>query len=284
MSPDVVVTYEQMEQFSHQIRLIYAEFNKKLRPSSDLNRYIALCEDVTNKIDFLTPTERLELHNAQRILGAIVDCYKLLSVEERAAFKGLIAQIEANPLVPEAPHEYDGLNAVFELEFLQYLRHRKFKAKLGEPDVVISNSFGNYYVACKSINSLKNIEHNLVKAASQIAERGVGFVALNFEPHVYYDGLVTANDPAGIVAALDKNAHDVFKPYEGLFESMLAAGDFDGITIQVCCVAKYIGGETESDTMIHNIYYSRPKLQSHAAVERFNSFRSAMKGYNSFFC
>lgn len=282
MGPDVIVTDEQIAQFPSKVRLIYAEFNKVIRADSDLHRYFALCEGYVEKKQTLTLPERLEVLNAQRIFEAIINCYELLTVEERSAFKGLIAQIEASPLAPKEPGEFNGLNAVFELEYLQYLRHRNFNARLGEPDIVVSTSFGDYYIACKSINSLKNIEHNLEKAASQIAERGVGFVALNFEPHLYYDGVITTDDPRAVMAALDKNASDVYKDYEGIFQDMLAAGNFDGITIQICCVAELVGQETDLNTMVHNVFYLRPQLQPKAAVQRFRNFWASMQGRNSF--
>ncbi|OFJ42655.1 hypothetical protein BJN42_26580 [Pseudomonas koreensis] len=283
MGPEVIITYEQIEQFPDRVRLIYAEFDKLIRADSDLHRCFALCEGILQRKNDLTLSERLEFHQAQRILEAIVNCYDILTVEERSAFKGLIAQIEANSLAPKEPSEFDGLNAVFELEYIQYLRHRKVSAKLGEPDIVVSTRFGDYHVACKSINSFRNIKRHLEKAAEQIAKRGFGFVALNFEPHVHYDGVVTTDDPREVFRALDKNAIDLYKAYEDMFNDMLKTGGFDGITIQICCIARLIGQETDLNTMAHNVYYSRSEHQSKAAVERFNYFRSAMQGPNSFF-
>ncbi|WP_210643267.1 hypothetical protein [Pseudomonas sp. Tri1] len=284
MKPDVVVTYDRIEQLPSEVAGIYAEFKKEIRPSSDLHKYLLLCENVTERLNSLSVADGLEVHHAQRILVAIVDCYKLLTdVYERKAFKGLIAQIEATPLAPKTPGGSHGLNSVFELEFLQYLRHRKLKARLGEPDIIISTAQGDYLVACKSINSLKNIKTNLDSAASQIAGRGVGIVALNFEPHVYYDGAMAVDDPLEILATLDENASNLYKDYEGLFDSKLANGCFDGITIQVCCVANVMGQNTDFNTMIHNVYYSRSQLQSEEALARFRSFRSAMKGSNSYY-
>lgn len=284
MGPDVTTTYERIEQLPSEIKLIYTEFDKGIRPESDLHKYLELCCNVVERKSSLTLPESLELHHAQRILVAIVDCHKLLvDAKERSAFKGLIAQIEATPLAPKAPGGSHGLNAVFELEFLQYLRHRNVKARLGEPDIVVSTPFGEYYVACKSINSLNNIEANLEKATSQIAKRGVGIVALNFEPHVYYDGAMTVSDPVEVMAALDRNASDVYKNYEPLFNRKLSAGCFDGITIQVCCVANVVGDLTDLNTMIHNVYYLRSNIQPKDAVVRFRYFWSAMKGVYSYY-
>jgi len=284
MGPDVIVTYERIEQLPGEIRLIYTEFDKEIRPNSDLHSYLELCDNVVERKPSLTLPEHLELHHAQRVLVAIVDCYKLLvDAKERSAFKGLIAQIEATPLAPKTPGGSHGLNAVFELEFLQYLRYRNVKARLGEPDIVVSTALGDYYVACKSINSLNNIEKNLEKATSQIAKRGFGIVALNFEPHVYYDGVMTTNDPIEVLATLDGNASDVYKDYEGLFDRKLSDGCFDGITMQVCCVANIVGEETDLNTMTHNVYYSRSSIQPKDAVVRFRSFWSAMRGVNSYF-
>ncbi|WP_129405481.1 hypothetical protein [Pseudomonas protegens] len=284
MGPDVTTTYERIEQLPSEIKLIYTEFDKGIRPESDLHKYLELCCNVVERKSSLTLPESLELHHAQRILVAIVDCHKLLvDAKERSAFKGLIAQIEATPLAPKTPGGSHGLNAVFELEFLQYLRHRNVKARLGEPDIVVSTPFGEYYVACKSINSLNNIEANLEKATSQIAKRGVGIVALNFEPHVYYDGAMTVSDPVEVMAALDRNASDVYKNYEPLFNRKLSAGCFDGITIQVCCVANVVGDLTDLNTMIHNVYYLRSNIQPKDAVVRFRYFWSAMKGVYSYY-
>ncbi|KAB2524867.1 hypothetical protein F8N49_12215, partial [Pseudomonas sp. GXM4] len=237
MGPEVIISYEQIERFPDKVKLIYAEFDKVIRADSDLHRCFKACEGVIHRKNTLTLPERIDLLQAQRVLEAIINCYSIITVEERSAFKGLIAQIEANSLAPKEPSGFDGLNAVFELEYIQYLRHRKVKAKLGEPDIVVSTDFGNYHIACKSINSLKNIKRNLEKATEQIAERGFGFVALNFEPHLYYDGVFTTDEPREVMEALDRNASSLYKPYEGMFDDMLAAGNFDGITIQICCLA-----------------------------------------------
>ena len=284
MGPEVIITNEQIKMLPDNVRLIYSEFKKFIRPDSDLQRYLVLCSNVFEVSCSQNLAEHRELHNAQRILSAIVNCYELLmDSEERLAFKGLIAQIEANSLGPKTQGGSLGLNAVFELEFLQYVRHRKIKARLGEPDIVLSAPFGDYYVACKSINSLKNIESNLDKAASQIALRGVGVVALNFEHHVYYDEVFMAHHPRQVAEALDNNLTDLYRSYEELFKSKLAAGAFDGIAIQICCVASVQEQEVGLSTMIHNVYYSRANLQSTDSIERFKAFRGAMQGPISFF-
>ncbi|MGE8462359.1 MAG: hypothetical protein ACN6P0_14960 [Pseudomonas capeferrum] len=279
MEPEVITSYEEIALLPAEVEKIYEVFGKKIPATSDLQKYIDLCDGIVEKLTGMDEKKLIEVHRAQRIFLAIIQCNENLSdSEEKAEFGKSLSQIAANPLDPRTPGGSHALNMIFELDFLQYLRLRKLKARLGEPDIVISAPFGNYYVACKTINSFNNLSTNLEKGSVQIERRGVGIIALNLEPHLCFEEPYRAQSVHEVRRAIQQHLDELYENHKKLFNRHLAAGDFDGLTLQISCVADIAENSTDLDTVTHTVYYSRPNIQSKESHERFNGFSQTMNG------
>lgn len=276
MSPDIFKSYEEIAKLSASARSVLKEFKVNVRPNSDLEKYLELCERASEVTKPSSEMPLADLHHAQRILLAIVEGSTFKSPEENIAIKGALAQIAANPLDPKTPGGSHALNMTFELEFIQYLRHRGLTARPGEPDIIVSTPFGDYHIACKTINSLHNIQANLDKGSTQIADRGNGIIALNFEPHVCFDGPYEAETASEVFSIIDSNLNSIYSNFQKLLDDRLASGGFDGIALQISCAAVIAESPSDMDTVTHTTYYSRRDLQIDAASERFDWFKYSM--------
>ncbi|VVQ30529.1 hypothetical protein PS943_01877 [Pseudomonas fluorescens] len=278
MHPDVVTSYEKISGLPDRVRLIYEEFEIDIRPDSDLNKYLSLCDNLLDKVDFLGKKESIEVHRAQRIFLAIVECSESLTdLEEKAAFKGALNQITSNPLDPRTPGGSHAVNMIFELEFLQYMKLRGMKARLGEPDIVTSAPFGEYFVACKTINSFKKFKKNLSYGSVQINRKGNGVIALNFEPHLYIEEPIRVYDIFEARYTLERYLNGLYEKHKTLLNKHLAAGDFDGLAIQISCIAAITSSPTSLDTVTQTVYYSRKNLQTKDSHNRFDGFQQSMQ-------
>ncbi|SEM64724.1 hypothetical protein SAMN03159362_5685 [Pseudomonas sp. NFIX51] len=281
MDPEVFTSYEDIAKLPTTIRSIFKKFKVDILPGSDLEKYLELCERAEETIGLLSEAQSAELHHAQRVFLAIVEASTLPSSEEKTAFKSSLARIATNPLDPKTPNGSHALNMVFELEFLQYIRRRGLTAQLGEPDIVVSAPFGEYYVACKTINSLENIRRNLTKGSIQIANKGWGIIALNFEPHICFDRPYEAQTVFEVFAVIEDHLNGLYSKFQQLLDSRLASGGFDGVALQTSCMAVIAESPSDMDTVTHTVYYSRSQLQSQDASDRFYWFKHSMLGVAS---
>lgn len=279
MEPEVVTTYDEIALMPAKVRKIYDAFNKKIPATSDLKKYIDLCDGIVEKASSMGEKELVEVHRAQRIFLALIQCNEnLKDLDEKAEFNSSLSQIAANSLDPSTPGGSHALNMIFELDFLQYIRLRGLEARLGEPDIVISAPFGNYYVACKTINSFNNLSSNLERGSAQITRNGFGIIALNLEPHIYFEEPYKAKSLFEVHAVIERHLEELYEDHKKLINKHLASGDFDGVTLQISCVAKIAENPTDLDTVTHNVYYSRPNIQSRECHDRFDGFRKSMEG------
>ncbi|WP_433588729.1 hypothetical protein [Pseudomonas koreensis] len=278
MDPEVFTSYEEITKLPTKTRSIFKEFKVNILPGSDLERYLELCERAEETIGLLSEAHSAKLHHAQRVLLAIVESSSLSNLEEKTAFKSSLARIATNPLDPKTPGGSHALNMVFELEFLQYIRRRGLAAQLGEPDIVVSAPFGEYYVACKTINSLENISRNLNKGSTQVKNKGQGIIALNFEPHICFDRPYEAQTVFEVFAVIENHLNSLYSRFQKMFDSRLASGGFDGVALQTSCIAVIAESPSDMDTITHTVYYSRSQLQSQDASKRFYWFKYSMLG------
>ena len=279
MLPEVVTSYEDIAKLPAYVRSLYKDFNIKIRSGSDLEEYLALCENLADRFDSLSRAEHIWVHRAQRIFLAIVECSdSLASTEERAALKSILSQITANPLDPKTPNGSHALNMIFELELLQYIKFRGLKARLGEPDIVVLAPFGNYHVACKTINSFKQVDNNLSCGSRQIKNKGSGVIAFNLEPYMCLEEPFIAQSVFEVRAALTFHLKGLYKKHKKLINKHLANGSFDGVVIQISCIAEIASSPTFLDTVTQTIYYSRSNIQSENSYNRFEGFHKSMFG------
>ncbi|OCX19573.1 hypothetical protein [Pseudomonas graminis] len=279
MKPEVITSYEEIALLGAKVRRLYEDFNKKIPATSDLKRYIDLCDGIVEKFSTMEEKELVSVHRAQRLFSALVQCNEnLQDLAEKAELNHALSQIAANSLDPRTPGGSHALNMIFELDFLQYIRFRGLEARLGEPDIVISAPFGNYFVVCKTINSFNNLSSNLEKGSAQITRNGFGVVALNLEPHICFEEPYKARSVFEVRTAIARHLETLYEGHKELINNHLSSGDFDGVTLQISCIAKIAESSTDLDTVTHNVYYSRPNVQSRDSHNRFDGFRQAMIG------
>lgn len=267
--PEIWNSYKIIASFPEQIRKLYQSLGIIISSQSDLEKIIDLCTNIDQRFTELSDTELLEVCHAQRILCSILACSK------EAGLKEPLTRISSKPLNHTNNNSFSsGKDALFELEFLQYIKHRGLHARLDEPDIVITAPFGDYFVACKTINSFNNIEKQLQSGCRQLMKYGKGFIALNLEPHVFYEQPINALSPNKINKYLKHEILQLYRQYSLLFDRYLKKS-LDGIALQVSCVAS-TGSDPELNIHTFTTYYYRPKIQPQESVVRFEGFVHSM--------
>ncbi|MFM0013333.1 hypothetical protein PQR46_38035 [Paraburkholderia sediminicola] len=167
MQPEIQHSYEEIAKLPAQVTALSEQLAVRIGLQADLVKMIRLCTDVHKKVSDMTPDQILEVAQAQRVLLAIVN-----SAHE-VGLKAPLERIATSVLEPTTTIHSEGKDAVFELELLQYIKFRGLHARLGEPDVVVETApYGNYFVACKTINSLNNIKGQLRSDYGQVEKYG----------------------------------------------------------------------------------------------------------------
>lgn len=271
MQPEVHNSYEEIAQLPAQVYALCERLSIRIRPGSDFSRMLDLCTNVDTKISNMKDDELLEVCRAQRVLQAIVAC------EGEAEIKAPLGRIAANTLNLTSPAHSAGKDSVFELEFLQYIRHRGLIARLGEPDIVVKGRCEDYFIACKSINSFNNLKGQLRSGYGQVESYGHGCVALNLEPHMCFEQPLCAGTANEVRNKLNSQLRSLYGDHKRLFDRKLQDGRIDGIILQMSCLTYVAESCHDLDVFTHTVYYSRSNLQDQAARTRFNEFRMAMQ-------
>ncbi|WP_176053380.1 hypothetical protein [Paraburkholderia caribensis] len=144
MQPDIQNSYEKIAELPAQVKALCENLKVRIGPQADLAKMLDLCTDIHMKVAGMAPDQILAVARAYRVLLAIVACVDEVEV------KAPLERIATSILEPATPMHSAGKDAVFELELLQYIKHRGLDARLGEPDVVVElPRHGTYFVACK---------------------------------------------------------------------------------------------------------------------------------------
>lgn len=269
MSPETFLRYEDMPKLAESVRAICDRLDVKIRLQTDFANALKLVSDA-GRIESSGPS--IELCLAQRVLSAIVACqYDAELVEP-------LRRIASSPLNPATPVHSLGKDAVFELEMLQYIRHRHLEGRLGEPDVVVSAPFGDYYVACKTINSLKNFEGQIRAGCTQIVERGHGCIAFNLEPHLLIPQPIQVQSRAQLRQILHPRLENLYRDHQRFVDARLKDGRLDGVLFQISCFAEIAESPSDMDVFTHTVFYCRSHMQNRVATDRFEGFRQSMQG------
>ncbi|XQU09414.1 hypothetical protein P4544_06640 [Halomonas sp. LY9] len=272
MEPNIFCSYSDIEKLPNKVRALYKTHDVRIGAHSDLGRMLDLCSAVEALVAECDYDELVNVCRSQRVLRTIVDC------SDEAGLKEPLKRIASSPLNLASVDPSPGKDALFELDFIQYVKYRGLEAKIAEPDVVIAMPFGQYLVACKTINSLKNVEKQLRRGYGQLEKLGNGCVALNFEPHVCFEEPLRASSFAYVKQCLNSRLKELYETYSSLFEQKLRDGRLDGIVLQISCVADIEESSLDLEIFTHTVYFSRSLLQSLGARNRFNCFRSVMQG------
>lgn len=271
MQPDIRMPYDQMAELAPKVIAIYAKHGVRIGRHCDLAKMIAVCAKAMENVGERTKEELLELGRAHRVLSAIVDC------PPSEALKESLNRMASNSLNPAATTHSLGKDALFELEFLQYARRRCLNARLDEPDIVVSALFGDYFIACKTINSLKNLEKQLGSGTVQVERQGNGCIALNFEPHMSFEQPLPANNVSNVSNMLVTRLEELYRKYSRLFDKKLEEGRLDGVALQMSSFAEIPESGLEMVVFTETIYYSRSNLQDDDAIARFGWLKRSMQ-------
>ncbi|MFT8827789.1 hypothetical protein [Acetobacter syzygii] len=264
------LSFQTIAQFPEKVRKIYQEHDIRIRPRSDLARMLDLCTDIDSTYEMLPEDIRVEVNRAYRVLHAIVDC------ADQKVIGDPLRRIAANSLKLGEPKPSSGKDLLFELELLQYMRYRRLTAQLGEPDIVVVAPFGEYFVACKTIYSLKNFETQLSSGTKQIEKRGVGCIAFNLEPHMFFEQPLRASNRREAMAQIKERLIELYDKESWRFDKKLKEGRLDGVMLMMSCTVDVPGHSFH--TFTNTVFYSRSNIQGTEAQRRFEGFRSAMSG------
>lgn len=274
MPPETLLPYEEIARLPERVRALCARLDVPINERLDLARYLRVASDA---VAIAEQHPSLELCLAQRVLSAILDC------EGEAELREPLKRIAESPLDPASADHSPGKEALFELELLQYIRRRGLTARLGEPDVIISAPFGDYFVACKTINSLKGFEGQVRSGCRQVEARGYGCVAFNLEPHLLIEQPIHVGSGLELTELLNSKLRSLYQGHQRFIDERLESGRMDGAVLQISCFAKIADGGSDMDVFTHTVFYARSNVQEKVARERFEGFRQSMRGPMSYF-
>ncbi|WP_229652752.1 hypothetical protein, partial [Vibrio parahaemolyticus] len=272
MQPEIFSTYDEIERLPEIVQGIYKKLDIKIRQGSDLDKSLNLCKNLSNIVETLSMDELVKVNRAKRLLDAIVAC------SEEKEIKEPIKRISENSVITNSARHSMGKDALFELELLQYIKHRKIKARLGEPDIVIDSPFGEYYIACKTINSLKNFEKQLRSGYHQIERYGNGCIAINLEPHLCLNEPLEVSHPIYAGRQLGRYVQGIIEHFRPILNKGLREGRFDGVLFLMTCVVKIEPNIRNLDSFTHSYYLSDSQNQPFENYSRFDGFQTSMRG------
>jgi len=270
--PEIFTTYEEIAKLPGKVRSLYEDLGIKIRQGGDLEKHLKLCSGLDEKTKMEPEKYLLDVSRAKRVLETILAC------EDEEEIKENLKRIAEHSLKTNTDRPSLGKDSLFELELLQYMKHRGLKARLGEPDIVIEVPFGEYYIACKTINSLKNFEKQLSSGCKQINMYGKGCIAFNLEPHTLVDEPVEAYDMKDAGLKLEILIKDIISKKKYLLINKLIDNSFDGVIFQMTCVVKFKNSASNLDTFTYSYYFNNTQCQENEASDRFGSLVESMKG------
>ncbi|HAU4897203.1 hypothetical protein NAT02_18545 [Aeromonas hydrophila] len=272
MQPEILSTFAEIGRLPSTVRKIYQKHDVKIRQGSDLEKCLILCDKLSDNVELLSTDELVRLNKAKRLLDAIIAC----SNEEE--LKEPLKRISENSIVTNNTTHSMGKDALFELELLQYIKHRRLEAKLGEPDIVVASPYGEYYIACKTINSLNNFEKQLRSGYHQIEKYGKGCIAINLEPHLCLTEPLACLHPMFAGKIISNYTQGIIKKLNPVINKGLRAGRFDGVVFMITCVIKARPGHGNLDSFTQAYFLSDYQNQPLDNYHRFNEFQDSMRG------
>ncbi|TCB96663.1 hypothetical protein E0L21_23860 [Kosakonia quasisacchari] len=260
----VVTSYENMEMLSREVLKICEKLSIRLSLNSDFNKMITICSMATEINKNKDSEVMLKLCHAKRVLSAVYDC------KDEADLREPLQRIAGSVLDPSSPEPSRGKDALFELEFFQYLKAHGYKVRLGEPDIILDAPFGEWYIACKTINSSANFEKQLSSGCAQVTARGNGCVAFNLEPGKEIQNLLVLNDPNEAVEIVSEALRQEIEEFRRHILKKIRDGRLDGIIYVKSRFTQFINTNTDLDVYTTVMYSSDIANQEVDAVRRFN--------------
>jgi len=273
MQPEVYKSYEEIAQLPVQVLSLYQKMNINIPPNSNLEKYMRICSNLDTNIEQLFDVNfLLDVSRAKRVLEAIVSCPQVQEAKEP------LTRIAKHSLITNTEEHSQGKDALFELEFFQYLQHRHLEVKLGEPDIIVNLPFGKYYIACKTINSLKNFEGQLRSGYHQIEKYGQGCIAFNLEPHLSINEPLVISHIKEAMPKLRILIQDIIKEWKILLNRKLVENRFDGIIFQMTCIVDCEYSQSRLDTFTKSYFFCDSQAHKNQSSARFLLLANLLQG------
>lgn len=273
--PDAVTTYTEVAEKGDRAKAILGRKSVSLHPSSVLatlmNRTRQLSTEWNSQERSKGWEDRLfsALH-ANRICDAVI------AVEHDPGAQECLKRIAGSDMNLPLHGQSQGKDALFELELLGYLRRHGLSARLEEPDIVVDMPWGAYPMACKKINSIKNLEKQVSSACRQLKPfAGAGVIALNIDvlvPENHFLGAPTGN----LASARLQHMIEKFRERHGWkLREVMAAARCDGVLFSLTSMADVVQlrprlnyfTQTDCWTLSNRNYHGR---------RRFSEFSTAL--------
>lgn len=260
----IITSYEKIEELASEVTDICKAHRVKPSLSSDLSKMITLCSKATDIARGKNSELYLELCRAKRVLSAISAC------KEDALLGEPLKRIARSVLNPSSSEPSQGKDALFELEFYEYLKVHDYRVRLGEPDIIIDTPWGEWFIACKTINSPDNFEKQLSSGCAQVVARGNGCVAFNIEPEREAQELLSLKHPAEADFILNQKLHEQIRDFRRFILKRMRDGRLDGIIYSKSRLVHFENTNSDLDVYTVTMYSSDIDNQKIDAVKRFN--------------
>ncbi|WP_225181372.1 hypothetical protein [Pectobacterium aroidearum] len=260
----IITSYEKMEKLASEIIKICKDHSITPSLNSDLNKMITLCGKATEISKRCDSEINLELCRAKRVLSAIFDCKDDVLLGEP------LKRIAGSVLNPSSSEPSQGKDALFELEFLQYLKAKNYCVRLGEPDIILDTPWGEWFIACKTINSPSNFEKQLSSGCAQVVARGNGCVAFNVEPEKEIQELLVLKHPEEADEIISQKLREQTECFKRHISGKIKDGRLDGIIYSKSRFTHFENTNSDLDVYTVIMYSSDIDNQEIDAVMRFN--------------
>ncbi|WP_419236752.1 hypothetical protein ACN09D_25490 (plasmid) [Serratia fonticola] len=257
-------TYTQIEQMAHEVSSVCKQHGITPSLTSDLSKMIKICENASSIAKGNDDQLILDLCQAQRVVSAIIACKDELMLSEP------LRRIASSVLEPASKEHSLGKDALFELEFLQYLKVKGYDVRLGEPDIIMNTPWGEWFIACKTVNSFNNFEKQLSSGCQQVVSQGHGCVAINYEPQSEFQEKLLLEGPEDARHLIDEHLFIQTRPLKRHVNKRIRDGRLDGVIFSTSCYVKFESNNSDLDVYTAVMYSSDTDNQAIGAVERFN--------------
>ena len=202
-------------------------------------------------------------------------CDAMLTVETDPEAQECLARIARSDLQLLLHERSEGKDALFELELLDYLRRNGAVARMAEPDLSAVMPFGNYPIACKKINSIKNFEKQLSSACRQLKPfKGEGLIALNLDVLIPEGTYLQKETGAQAKAQLHAMLNHFRQQHIAKIQKVVSSAKCDGILFSVSAAANVMQmkprlhylNQTDFWTLSNANFYGRARAKQFAEL------------------
>jgi hypothetical protein len=235
--PDYVTTYAEVAGKSDRAKQILGNRSISLHPTSVLATLMSMTYQLSSEWNSQERSEGWEgrLFSALHVNRI---CDAVIAVEHDSGSQECLKRIAGSDMNLPLHDQSQGKDSLFELELLNYLRQHRLSARLEEPDIVVDMPWGSYPIACKKINSIRNLEKQVSSACRQLKPfAGAGLIALNIDVLVPENHLLGASTGA-LAGAKLQHMIDNFRERHGRkLREVMAAARCDGVLLSLTSMA-----------------------------------------------